>query len=168
MKTRSLLVLAILPGLFLPALAQADASIAQDSCVVVGDNQTRVYFTVFNSGLPRSICSFQLIPEHQPPETECMAVDCGPAQGWACSLNGFGGAWYGAPPHDPPYPLCIQPWEMVSGFYITIDPGFCCYTVRYADELGEVIMEEKECFTSCGSTPVEERTWGAIKTMYKK
>jgi hypothetical protein len=128
-KTRSLLVLAILPGLFLPGLVHADASIAQDSCV---------------------------------------AVDCGPAEGWACSLNGFGGAWYGAPPHDPPRLNCIHPWEMKGGFYVTIDPGFCCYTVRYADELGEIIMEEKECFTSCGSTPVEERTWGAIKTTYKK
>jgi hypothetical protein len=164
----ALLILVISLILLLPVLVNADAAVAQDSCEVVGDDQLRVYFTVYNMDLPRSICSFQLIPEHQPPEQECIAVDCGPAEGWACSLNGFGGAWYGAPPHDPPSLNCIAPGASKGGFYITIDPGWCCYTVRYADETGVAFLEEKECLTTCSNVPVEQMTWGAVKTIYRR
>ena len=165
---RSLWVLSLPLILLLPATVHADASITRDSCVAVGDGNYRVYFTVYNAGLPRSICSLQLIPVQQPPTPECTAIDCGPAAGWSCALTGSGGAWYGALPSDPPYLWCIGPWESRGGFYITIDPGFCCYNVQYVDQYDAVIMQEKECFTSCGPVPTEHRSWGAIKQLYRE
>jgi hypothetical protein len=168
MKSSRLLSLAILLVLCLPVLVHADASVRQDSCVVVGPDQVRIYFTVFNEGLPRSICSFQLIPEDQPPTQQCTAVDAGPAAGWTSALNSFGGADYNALPPEPPLSYCIDAWDLLGGFYVTIDPGFCCYWIKYADETGGFIMQEKECFTSCGDVSVEQKTWGNIKKMYEE
>jgi hypothetical protein len=166
MKSGRLFLLAILLILWLPVLVHADAAVLQDSCVVVGPDQVRVYFTVFNEYLPRAICSFQLIPENQPPSQQCTAVDAGPGDGWTSVLNSTGGADYGAVPPDPPQSYCIAPGEFLGGFYLTIDPGFCCYWVKYADETGAFILQEKECFTSCNGLPVEQKTWGNIKKMY--
>ena len=153
--------------LFVPVLVHADASIRQDSCVVVGKDQIRVYFTVFNEGLPRGICAFELVPVYQPPTPQCTAVDCGQAYGWSCGLNQTGGAWFDAMPQDPSGIYCIAPYKHKGGFYITIDPGFCCYRMHYADDTGVTFMTEKECLTYCASVPVELKTWGTIKQLYQ-
>ncbi len=166
MKIHLLLVTALLV-LCTPVLVQADASVRQDSCVVVGEDQIRVYFTVFNEGLPRGICAFEMVPAHQPATPQCTAVGSGAPNGWAYGLNQTGGAWFDAMPQDPSGIYCIAPYKAKGGFYITFDPGFCCYRFHYADDTGQVFMTEKECLTYCASVPVELKSWGAIKQIYQ-
>lgn len=166
MKSAVLRVVLILTAVFLPSLVQADAAVIQDSCVVVGPDQVRMYFSVFNLNLPRSICSFSVIAKTDPPPSECVAVDCGAAPDWQCALNASGGADFGATAAPPPGTNCIAPGGALGGFYITIDPGFCCYKVRFADESGVVFVQNYVCFTLCDGLPVEPRTWGSIKQMY--
>jgi hypothetical protein len=166
LKKRSLFVLATSLVLLFPVLTHADASVMQDSCVSEGPQKIRVYFTVYNSYLPTSICSFELIPSVVPPKWGCSARGCRSPRDWTGSLNSVGGAWFGAETGNPPEAFCIGPGESKGGFYVTLDPNYCCFYVTYYRPNGDFIMEEKECFMPCIPTPVEEKTWGYIKDRY--
>jgi len=166
MKSKQLLLLAVVLLLCLPALVHADASVHQDSCVVVGPDQVRIYFTVFNLNLPRAICSFEVVAKDDTQPPQCEAVGCGPAQNWQCSLNAQGGAGFGALPANPQGTNCIAPGTALGGFYITIDPGFCSYRVLFADDSGAEFLQSYVSFTLCDDLPVEQRTWGHIKSLY--
>ncbi len=166
MKSNRLLLITVALVLCMPVLVHADASVHQDSCVVVGPDQVRVYFTVFNLDLPRSICSFEVVAKDDTQAPQCEAVDCGPAQNWRCSLNTHGGAGFGALPADPAGTNCLAPGTALGGFYITINPGFCCYRILYADDSGTEFLQSYVCFTLCEDLPVEQRTWGHIKSLY--
>jgi hypothetical protein len=164
MKSAVLWLVLILTAVFLPSQVQADAAVVQDSCVVVGPDQVRIYFSVINLNLPRSICSFEVITNSDPQPSECVPVGCGAAPDWQCALNTSGGADFGS----TAAPGCIAPGTALGGFYVTIDPGFCCYRVRFADESGVVFVQDYVCFTLCDGLPVEESTWGSVKQMYSE
>ena len=157
MKLR-VLCLVVSVVLLLPQVMQASVVLDADSCVAVGENQTRIYFTVQNVGIEDPICSFQLIPLTDPIEPECRIVDAAGSESWAWSLRTDGGCWWGAPPHDPPRLWCVGYGESRNGFYITIDPGLCCYTARYANHMIHVVYESIVCFTTCEAVPKRSST----------
>jgi hypothetical protein len=164
MKSAVLWVVLILAAVSVPSQVQADVAVLQDSCVVVGPDQVRIYFSVVNLDLPRAICSFAVVAKTEPQPAECEAVDCGAAPDWQCALNASGGADFGATAAAG----CVAPGSALGGFYITIDPGFCCYKVRFADDTGVVFVQDYVCFTLCAGVPVQERTWGSVKQMYSE
>lgn len=167
MSKRLLLTLAV-PAvlvLSLPTQASADASVRQDSCVNFlsgGVLYARISFTVINFSLPDPICDVHFIPEPQPPTPYCIMLDCLSPAGWSCFLNPFGGAdWFANTPAD-----CIGPESSKSGYKFILDPGYCCYVVQFTNALGEVILQQEECF--CDKTVrAEDHTWGGIKEMYE-
>jgi hypothetical protein len=148
-----------------PQFALADASVRQDSCVyyMEGENLfARVKFTVVNFSLPAPICDLHFIPEPQPPLSECTMIDTYDPMGWSSFLNPFGGAdWFAHTPLD-----CIEPGTAKSGYGYLLDPGFCCYIVQFTGPTGEVLLEQEECFCD-KPVPTEDRTWGAIKALYR-
>ena len=156
------LLLSIAFGLLVvPAIAMADVSARQDSCVTEereGITYTKTYFTIVNFSLPGNVCSFRFIPEPQPPLPECTMIDCGHPVGWNCVLNGDGGATWSGP--------CIAPGNAVAEFWYELDPGFCCYVVEFYDESGNLLAEQEECFCD---KPVQNvnSTWGRTKASYR-
>jgi hypothetical protein len=167
MRRRSLLlaVLPLLIFLLLPIHALADAAVVQDSCVIYDDmGQTfiRLYFTIVNFSLPVDVCDLHLIPEPFPALPECTILECGAPAGWSCNLTAGGGAeWNANSPAD-----CIQPGTAKGHFYLTLDPGFCCYVTTFTDWNHDVLLTQEECFTLCKPIGVEESTWGSIKEKY--
>ena len=165
---RFLLLLAVplLLGSLGTTVAHADASIVQDSCIVVSENPKiiRIYFTAVNFSLPDVLCDIHFIPEPQPVLPECEMLACGPVPGWTCSLNPFGGADYFANALGD----CIPQLTAKGGFYFEIDPGFCCYVVQFTGPDGSVLLEQEECFTICPTpVPTRDKTWGGVKGKYK-
>lgn len=150
--------------LALPSMVMADASVRQDSCVAYyagGKFFTRVKFTVVNFSLPVPVCDLHFIPEPQPVDPDCEMLGTFDPPGWTSSLNPLGGAdWFANTPAD-----CIAPGTAISGFGFVLDPGFCCYVVQFTDGTGDVILEQEECFCDT-PLPVENETWGAIKSLY--
>lgn len=165
---RYLLLLLLLPLLLVlaPVTLYADASIVQDSCVVVGEPPLAsvwTYFTVVNFSLPASVCDLHFIPEPQPPKAGCVMIGVRSPAGWSAVLNAFSGAdWYANTPGD-----CIEPGKAKGGFAFLLDPDFCCYVVQFTDATGAVILEQEECFT-CQKVPVDLQSWGAIKQYYSE
>ncbi len=152
--------------LIFPALAFADASVVQDSCVAVvgGPSPWPVwtYFTIVNFSLPAPVCDLHFIPEPQPPTQGCSMIATQNAVGWSSFLNPFGGADYFAnTPND-----CVPVGGSKGGFGFLLDPDYCCYVVQFTDPTGAVMLEQEECFT-CQKVPVEGRTWGSIKDIYQ-
>ncbi|MEJ2721316.1 MAG: hypothetical protein P8181_09270 [bacterium] len=149
----------------IPVMVHADASVVQDSCVVVGtppNASVWTYFTVVNFSLPTSVCDVHFIPEPQPPNPGCEMIGCVAPAGWSCFLNPLGGGdWFANTPTD-----CIAPGTHKGGFAFLLDPAYCCYIVQFTDATGAVILEQEECFT-CQKVPVDEKSWGAIKEMYQ-
>ena len=166
---RTLLLSLVVPVLFLmlvPVMAHADASVVQDSCVVVGDGppwlEVWTYFTVVNFSLPVAVCDLHFIPEPQPSLPGCTFIEIKSPSGWSGFLNPFGGAdWFANAPGD-----CIEPGTAKGEFAFKLDPDFCCYVVQFTDATGAVILEQEECFT-CQKVPVNEKTWGHIKELYE-
>lgn len=162
---RLLLILPLAILVFLPAYAHADASVVQDSCIVVGDPPNAnvwTYITVVNFSLPSSVCALSFIPEPQPPTPGCEMIGVASPAGWSAFLNPFGGAdWFANTPAD-----CIAGFSSKGGFGFLLDPAFCCYIVQFLDATGAVILEQEECFT-CQKVPTENKSWGAIKQMYR-
>ena len=160
----SLLVLAIALFLSPPATVHADVTVVQDSCVTVGD-AVQVYFTVINTNSDQyTICAMDFAPVDQPPSAECTVTGCGAEPDWACWLNGNGGAGFANPPYDNPFG-CIS-YMGRGGFYITIQPGSCCWDVTFQDKMLHIVLVQRTCFT-CGAVPTDTDTWGAIKALYR-
>jgi hypothetical protein len=161
---RFLLPLTVALLVFLPALAHADASVVQDSCVIVGvppNASVWTYMTVINFSLPVAICDLHFLPEPQPPSPGCEMINVIAPPGWSVFLNPFGGAdWFANTPND-----CIQPGSAKGEFAFLLDPDFCCYIVQFTDATGAVILEQEECFT-CQKVGTEVNTWGKIKALY--
>lgn len=164
----------LLPVLFFPLIlllmapipAFADASVVQDSCVAVVEGPPPwavwTYFTVVNFSLPSPVCDVHFIPEPQPPHPECVMIGTRDAVGWSSFLNPLGGAdFFANTPSD-----CIPVGGSKGGFAFLLDPDYCCYVVQFTDPTGAVMLEQEECFT-CQKVPVEERTWGGIKEIYR-
>jgi hypothetical protein len=151
--------------LVLPGNANADVSVVQDSCVAVGippNASVWTYFTVVNFSLPEMICDLHFIPEPQPPSPGCEMIDLQSAAGWSGFLSPIGGAeWFANTPAD-----CIVPGSSKGEFAFLLDPDFCCYIVQFTGATGAVIWEQEECFT-CQKVPVENRSWGHIKKLYR-
>ena len=156
------LVLAIALIMSLPETTQAQVTVVQDSCVSVGD-EVRVYFTIINTSEDYSICAMDFAPDPQPPSSGCTITGCGAEPDWACWLNANGGAGFANPPYDNPFG-CIN-YEGRGGYYITIQPGSCCWNVTYQDKMLHTVLVQQTCFT-CGAVPTETDTWGAIKALY--
>jgi hypothetical protein len=161
---KGLLLTVALGLLLVPALAKADVSARQDSCVTEereGITYTKTYFTIVNFSLPTAVCSFRFIPEPQPPLPECTIIDCGHPAGWSCVINVDGGATWSEAGAG-----CIAPGTAVSEFWYELDPGFCCYVVQFFDESGNLLAEQEECFCE---KPVqnENSTWGRMKGIYR-
>jgi hypothetical protein len=152
-------------GLFLaPAIAQADVSARQDSCVAgegpAGESLLTVYFSVINFSLPGDVCSFTFVPEPQPPLPACTMIGCSVPAGWSCALNPDGGATWSS------LGDCISAGEIVSEFDYTLDPGFCCYVVSFYDASGALLAVQEECFCD-KPIQAESRTWGGVKAIYR-
>jgi hypothetical protein len=167
MSKRLLLVLVapLLVLLTAPADTLADASVVQDSCIVVGTPPNAnlwTYFTVVNFSLPDVVCDLHFIPEPQPVLPGCEMLDTRNAAGWASFLNPFGGADFFANTLND----CIQPGTAKGGFAFFLDPDFCCYVVQFTGPDGSVLLEQEECFT-CQKVPTEHETWGKIKSLYR-
>jgi len=149
--------------LILPTIVSADAAVVQDSCVWVSQDIVRIYFTVVNFSLPAPVCDLHFIPEPQPPLPECALLSAGSPPGWSSFLNPLGGAdWYANTIND-----CIPAGTAKGNYWFELDPGFCCYVVQFTDPTGAVILEQEECFTLCGKVPIEERSLGGVKKLYK-
>ena len=167
MARQLLLVLTVsfIVVLIVPVLAHADASVVQDSCVIVGDGppwNVWTYFTIVNFGLPEAVCDLHMLPEPQPPLPGCVMMDLKYPVGWTGFLSPLGGAdWFASTIDD-----CIQPGSSKGSFAFLLDPDFCCYVVQFTGPAGEVLLEQEECFT-CQKVPTEENTWGHIKELYK-
>jgi len=162
---RFLFTLPLFVLLFTPVIANADASVVQDSCVVVGappNADVWTYMTVINFSLPVDVCALSFIPEPQPPNPGCAMIGVAAPQGWSVFLNPFGGAdWFANTAGD-----CIMPGNGLGGFGFLLDPAFCCYVVQFLDASGAVLLEQEECFT-CQKVPVRKNTWGSIKELFK-
>ena len=161
---RLLLVLPVALLLLLPNLAHADASVVQDSCVIVGtppNANVWTYMTVVNFSLPAGVCALSFIPEPQPPAPGCEMIGVQHPVGWSVFLNPLGGAdWFANTPAD-----CIAVGTAKGGFAFLLDPAFCCYIVQFMDATGAVMLEQEECFT-CQKVPIRYKTWGMIKQLY--
>jgi len=152
--------------LFAPSTVLADASVVQDSCVVVPGGPPPwpvwTYFTVVNFSLPAAVCDVHFIPEPQPPTQGCEMIQIQSAAGWSGFLNPFGGAdWFANTLTD-----CIPPGGHKGGFAFLLDPDWCCYVVQFTDPTGAVMLEQEECFT-CQKVPVDKSTWGNVKDIYR-
>lgn len=149
----------------IPVMVHADASVVQDSCVVVGtppNASVWTYFTIVNFALPAPVCDLHFIPEPQPPDPGCIMIGTRNAVGWSSFLNPLGGAdFFANAPTD-----CVDVGESKGGFGFLLDPAYCCYIVQFTDPSGAVMLEQEECFT-CQKVPVDEKSWGAIKEMYQ-
>ena len=120
--------------------------------------------SVVNFSLPTDVCDLHFIPEPFPALPDCFVQACTPAPGWSCNLDAGGGAsWFANSPAD-----CISPGNIKGPFSFVLDPGFCCYVVQFTGQLGEVLLEQEECFTLCGKVKVEDGTWGKIKKFYER
>ncbi len=161
--SKKLFLLVALGLFFTPALAKADVSARQDSCVADDAAGTlTVYFSVINFSLPASVCSFTFVPEPQPPLPECTMIACGSPVGWSCGLNGDGGAtWSAVGPA-----ACISPGGILSDFSYTLDPGFCCYVVSFYDAAGDLLATQEECFCD-KPVQAQSETWGGVKAIYR-
>jgi hypothetical protein len=152
--------------LIVPVIAVADASVVQDSCVVVGTGpppwSVWTYFTIVNFSLPAPVCALSFIPEPQPPAQGCEIIGTQNAAGWTSFLNPFGGADYFANTIGD----CVPILGSKGGFAFLLDPDYCCYVVQFIDPTGAVMLEQEECFT-CQKVPVDSRTWGSIKDIYQ-
>lgn len=152
--------------LVVPTVAFADASVVQDSCVVVPGGPPPwpvwTYFTIVNFSLPAPVCDLHFIPEPQPPVPECEIIGTVNAAGWSSFLNPLGGADYFANTPDD----CVPILGSKGGFAFLLDPDYCCYVVQFTDPTGAVMLEQEECFT-CQKVPVESKTWGSIKDIYQ-
>ena len=167
---RGLLLMIVLSFLLTSVIpvtpVHADASVVQDSCVVISVNPKviRFYFTVVNFSLPTAVCDLHFTPEPLPAPPGCIMLACGNPVGWSCFLNPLGGAdWFANTPAD-----CIQPGTAKGNFWFDLDPAFCCYVVQFTDATGAVILEQEECFTTCNPVPTEENNWGEIKNKFKE
>lgn len=158
------LLLSFALGLCLfPAAAMADVSARQDSCVAGtgpgGISTLDVYFSVINFSLPGDVCSFTFEPEPQPPLPECTMIDCSGPAGWSCVLNPDGGATWSSAGD------CISRGEFEQ-FTYTLDPGFCCYVVKFYDAAGALLAEQEECFCD-KPIPNQSSSWGGVKAIYR-
>jgi hypothetical protein len=156
-------------GACLPAVAQAQpyVVVTQDSCVAVSHDHIRVYFTLYNYHPENmSLCSFNLTPDPTPATENCWIDDFGGEGLWVGSSNLDGGAWFGVPPTEYSY-ACMTQNESQGGFYITIEKGGgCCYTAKFSNRYYEVWETHTWCIADCVPVPVEQGTWGAIKSLY--
>jgi len=163
-KTTFILLAAFL---VFPALAIADASVVQLWCEEVTPDAdfVRIHFSVVNFSLPAPVCDLHLLAEPFPPVPECEPLACGSPDGWDCNLNALGGAdWFASGPES-----CIAVGDMYGEYTIDLpapDAGFCCFVVQFTGPAGEVLLEQEECFY-CTVVPLEETTWGTIKSMYR-
>ena len=163
MKFKQWWILAFAALGVLPAVANADVSVVQDSCAHFEVNQEqflRVYFSVvnFNQGTP--ICDLHFVPEGSPVDPGCVMVDCAAPAGWTCALRSDGGADYQTVTD------CLTPGHIRRNFSFTLDPEFCCYIVQFTDASGGVVVQTEECF-SCVAVGVEPNTWGNVKRLYQ-
>ncbi|HLF06487.1 MAG TPA: hypothetical protein VI893_04840 [Thermoplasmata archaeon] len=161
---KKLFLLLALGMMAVPAIARADVSARQDSCVTEereGITYTKTYFSIVNFSLPTSVCSFRFIPEPQPPASQCTLIDCGHPAGWSCGLNADGGATWSENGAG-----CIAPGNVVTEFWYELDPGFCCYIVEFYDDAGNLLASQEECFCE---KPVQSQTstWGQVKGIYR-
>jgi hypothetical protein len=86
---------------------------------------------------------------------------------WVGSPRLDGGAWFGVPPAEYGY-ACIGYGNSQGGFYITIEPGgACCYDAIFADRMYQNWETINWCVASCIPVPTENRSWGAIKSLYE-
>jgi hypothetical protein len=157
---------ALLLVLLAPALGHADASIRQDSCIVFydgGKQFTRVWFSVINFSLPAPVCGVDLLSEPHPPTPDCIMVATGAPTGWTDNLINAGNAtWFANTAAD-----CVPAPGIKEGFSFDLDPGFCCYVVKFFDATGAVILEQEECFCD-NFVGVEELPWGGVKRLYQE
>lgn len=151
----------------LPSQALADASVVQDSCVAFIDENSgktfaTIHFSIVNFSLPAPLSGINMEPEPLPVLPECEMLQCSAPAGWVCSLKLNGGATFGALAAANAIPI----GDALSGFSFLLDPGFCCYVVKYFAADGTVLLEQEECFCE---TPVqtESTTWGQLKGQYR-
>ncbi len=170
MKHSLLSLLALILILCSPAAlwAQEQVVMSQDSCVVVGGGQVRVYFTLTNlSADDHSICAFSLEPDPSPASPECTITDAHGEELWAFSPHAAGGVWFGVPPFAAPW-AGLGAGTSLGGFYVTIDPsGDCCYTVEFADDMFQDWWSLTWCVTICDPVPTRQVDWSTIKRMYE-
>jgi len=132
---------------FLPGVADAQVSVAQDSCFNMG-GFVRVYFTVTNnSGGAYSVQSFTMRPN--PPSASCDIFNASAAAPWVHTLAGAGSVQFLAPPTEPAYFLGSR-----GEFTIDVTSADCCYEVNYYDQTISLVYTDQVCFSSpCFNRP---------------
>jgi hypothetical protein len=74
----------------------------------------------------------------------------------------------GVPTTEYPF-ACVLQNESQGGFDITIEKGGgCCYTAEFSNKYYEVWETITWCVADCIPVPIEDRSWGAIKTLYEQ
>ena len=162
---KKLLLVTTLALLVLPSTVFAAASVVQDSCVAFVENDlnfAKIHFSLVNFSLPAPVCGLNFEPEPQPVLPECEMVASEAPAGWVTSLKANGGATYG----QFPALGCVPAGSSQSGFSFTLDPGFCCYVVKFFDAAGDVLLEQEECFCE-KPVQTENMTWGMLKSTYR-
>jgi hypothetical protein len=148
-----------------PIVGHTHASVRQDSCNVFfdqGKQHTAVWFSVINFSLPAPVCDLHFLSEPHPPTPNCIMVSVGAPGGWTANLVDPGQAdWVANSAAD-----CIPAGSFKSGFNFVLDPGFCCYVVRFTDGNGGTLLEQEECFCD-NFVGVEQQPWGNIKKLFQ-
>jgi hypothetical protein len=99
------------------------------------------------------------------PEDTCGIVSAAGPEKWDAQMATDGACALWWPYDDAP---TLLPGESLAGFQLVLTAGHsCCFEFSFWNVFGEPLAYETVCFECDRAVPVIDRTWGALKALYR-